>query len=141
MTEYNKVFLDTAPVIYFLDQTPELGNTTLHIFEEIIRSNKPIITSVITVEEYLVYPYRNGIPEKEEAFFDFTGDFGINILPITLNIAKRAAMIRAKYEHFKAMDALQLAAAVESGCDLFLTNDNQLKQFSEIRCITVEDWQ
>ena len=54
MTEYNKVFLDTAPVIYFLDQTPELGNTTLHIFEEIIRSNKPIITSVITVEEYLV---------------------------------------------------------------------------------------
>ena len=50
-------------------------------------------------------------------------------------------MIRAQYKHFKAMDSLQLATAIESGCDLFLTNDNQLKQFSEIKCVTVEDWQ
>ncbi len=35
------------------------------------------------------------------------------------------------------MDALQLAAASLAGCDLFLTNDKQLKQFGEIKCITV----
>ncbi len=141
MTEYKKIFLDTAPFIYFLDQTPGFGDTALRVFESIVKNNKPIITSVITVEEYLVYPYQNNIPEKETAFFDFTGDLGINILPITLDIAKKAAMIRAKYKHFKAMDSLQLATAIESGCDLFLTNDNQLKQFSEIKCVTVEDWQ
>ncbi len=141
MTEYKKIFLDTAPVIYFLDQTPGFGDIALRVFESIVQNNKPIITSVITVEEYLVYPYQNNIPEKETAFFDFTGDLEINILPITLDIAKKAATIRAKYKYFRAMDALQLATAIESGCDLFLTNDNQLKQFSDIRCVTVEDWQ
>ena len=38
------------------------------------------------------------------------------------------------------MDALQLATACITGCDLFLTNDKQLRQFEEIRCITVEEW-
>lgn len=37
------------------------------------------------------------------------------------------------------MDALQLAVACQSKCDLFLTNDKQLKQFKEITCITVDE--
>ena len=49
-------------------------------------------------------------------------------------------MIRAEYGYFKAMDALQLASACIHGCDLFLTNDKQLKQFKEIPCVTVEEW-
>jgi predicted nucleic acid-binding protein len=40
---------------------------------------------------------------------------------------------------FKAMDALQLAVACLSGCDLFLTNDKQLRQFKEIKCIVVDE--
>ena len=51
MTEYKKIFLDTAPFIYFLDQTPGFGDTALRVFESIVKNNKPIITSVITVEE------------------------------------------------------------------------------------------
>lgn len=39
------------------------------------------------------------------------------------------------------MDALQLAAAVVSGCDLFITNDKQLKQYKGIECITMDDLQ
>ena len=38
------------------------------------------------------------------------------------------------------MDSLQLAVAVCTGCDTFLTNDKQLRQFREINCVTVEDW-
>ncbi len=30
------------------------------------------------------------------------------------------------------MDALQLAATVISGCNVFLTNDKQLRQYTEI---------
>ncbi len=37
------------------------------------------------------------------------------------------------------MDALQLAAACLSKCDLFLTNDKQLKQFKDINCVTVDE--
>lgn len=59
---------------------------------------------------------------------------------VNLKMAKRAAQIRAQYKDFKAMDSLQLAIACETGCDLFLTNDKQLRQFKELRCITVKDW-
>ena len=37
------------------------------------------------------------------------------------------------------MDALQLAVALYTKCDLFLTNDKQLRQFKDIRCITVDE--
>ena len=58
-----------------------------------------------------------------------------------MDIAVKAAQIRADYKYFKAMDALQLATACVNGCDLFLTTDSQLTQFTEIKCATIADWQ
>ena len=49
-------------------------------------------------------------------------------------------MIRALYKDFKTMDCLQLAAACLKQCDLFLTNDKQLRQFDEIKCITIQEF-
>ena len=140
MTEFNKVFLDTAPLIYFLDEDSRYGDKMRRILESIIDTGK-IITSVITCDEYLVYPYRMKNQDKIDVFFEFTHDCGIDLIPISVAIAMKAASIRAKNEYFKPMDALQLAVAVESGCDIFLTNDRQLRQFDEITCITVEEWE
>ena len=140
MTEYKRVFLDTAPLIYFLDNDERYGSTVKAIFEEILAGGGIIESSVITCEEYLVYPYRTGNVEKIQEFVDFTGDFDIHLNPITREIAQKAAKIRAEYTGFKAMDALQLATAIMTGCDAFLTNDRQLLQFTEIKCITPEQW-
>ena len=63
----------------------------------------------------------------------------IEIKSIDIAIAEKAAQIIAEYRGFKSMDALQLASACLSGCDLFLTNDKQLRQFKELKCITVEE--
>lgn len=32
-----------------------------------------------------------------------------------------------------------VSSACLSGCDVFLTNDEQLRQFTEIKCITVDE--
>ncbi len=140
MTEFNKVFLDTAPLIYFLDNDIQFCGKMREILEFILNSGKKLITSSVTCEEYLVYPYRTANQEKADVFFEFTDDCHIDIIPITVEIAKKAAAIRAQFPHFKGMDAMQLAAAITAGCDMFLTNDKQLRQFSEIKCITVEEW-
>lgn len=42
---------------------------------------------------------------------------------------------------FKAMDALQISSAIASECDMFFTNDRQLRQEKEIPCMTMEDLQ
>ncbi|MCM1245321.1 MAG: PIN domain-containing protein [Roseburia sp.] len=54
-------------------------------------------------------------------------------------IAEEGAKIRGKYKKFKAMDALQIATAIVSGCDMFFTNDKQLRQEKELLCMTMDD--
>lgn len=97
-----------------------------------------MVTSVITVEEYCVFPFRSKRLELIRKFDDFINAMEIELIDVDEAIAKKAAQIRAMYKDFKAMDALQLAAACTAGCDLFLTNDKQLKQFAEIKCIIFE---
>ena len=73
------------------------------------------------------------------AFDRFIEEAAVEIIGIDRTIAMEAARIRAKYPFFKTMDSLQLAAALSCGCDLFLTNDKQLRQFDELPCLTLED--
>ena len=41
-----------------------------------------LITSVITVAEYLVFPYRENVPQKVQSFFSFIEDNDIDIFKI-----------------------------------------------------------
>lgn len=100
---------------------------------------KKFVSSVITMEEYFVFPYKNKAYSFIDVFNRLVNTLEMEIIDINQEIAKKAAQIRAEYKGFKAMDALQLAAACLSACDLFLTNDKQLKQFKEIECITMEE--
>lgn len=140
MTEYKKVFLDTTPLIYFLDDDIHFGLKTRQIFEEILYNDRLLLISVLTCMEYLVHPYRTNNQAKIKACADFLNDCHIPVLSINLEIATRAAKIRAAYKDFKSLDALQLATACVYGCDAFLTNDKQLRQFREIHCLTIDDW-
>ena len=83
--------------------------------------------------------YRNNKQCYIDAFESLIGTLLISVTEINQKIAKKAAKIRAEYKGFKAMDSLQLATACLTGCDLLLTNDKQLRQFSEIKCVTVDE--
>lgn len=139
MTDYRRMYLDTAPLIYFLDKDVNYGDKVKIIFKMAFEAGKSIVTSTITAAEYLTYPYRTGNVSKINLFFEFMNAAPIEIMPIDISTAKKAAEIRADYTAFKMMDALQLASACVNQCDLFLTNDKQLCQFSEIRCLTVSE--
>lgn len=140
MTEYKKIFLDTTPIIYFLDADINYAEKVERIFERLIENKSSMVTSTVTCTEYLTYPYRTGNTEKINVFFEFLTDCNVQIQPIDINIAKKAAQIRARYKDFKTMDCLQLATACLQQCDLFLTNDKQLRQFDEVKCMVVDDF-
>ena len=48
MTGYNKIFLDTTPLIYFLDSDVNFGEKTKRILEEVISEGKESVTAAIT---------------------------------------------------------------------------------------------
>ena len=137
MTEFKKIFLDTSPIVYYLENS-ELYYIFMKNFWNKYE-NSDYITSTVTMTEYLTYPYQQNNLRLINAFYDFIDGMEIEVRNIDKIIAKKAAQIRAKYRFFKTMDALQLATACLSGCDLFLTNDSQLKQFTEIECILVAE--
>ncbi len=142
MIDFKRAFIDTAPFIYFIEKdsnNPQYYEKIKNFFKYGYDNDKKFITSVITMEEYFVFPYRN----KEYSYIDMFNRLvettDMEVVEINKEIAQKAAQIRAEYKSFKAMDALQLAVACLSKCDLFLTNDKQLKQFKDIKCITVDE--
>ncbi len=142
MTDYKKVFVDTAPFIYFIEKNennPQYYDKVKNFFMNGYDNNKQFVTSVVTMEEYFVFPYRTNNRSYIDMFSRLVATTNMEIIEISQEIAKKAAQIRAEYKGFKAMDAIQLAVACFDGCDLFLTNDKQLRQFKEIKCITVDE--
>mgnify|MGYP001036425321 CR=1 FL=1 len=142
MIDFKKAFVDTAPFIYFIEKdsnNPQYYEKVKSFFKDGYDNDKDIVSSVITMEEYFVFPYRNKAYSFIDMFNRLVATTDMEIVEINQEIAKKAAQIRAEYKGFKAMDALQLATACIYGCDLFLTNDKQLKQFTGIKCVTVDE--
>lgn len=65
----------------------------------------------------------------------YSPDF--EVVPIDLNVAERAAELRARYG-LRTPDALQIAAALSSGCEAFLTNDAKLQRVTELRKLVLD---
>ena len=139
MIDFKRVYLDTAPIIYYLENSTLYRGKMKHFFEECLKRKIQVVTSVITVEEYLVFPYESGKMEFADNFRRFIDYMKIEVVVIDDETAERAAEIRGRFKQFKAMDSLQIAAAVVNRCDMFFTNDKQLRQETELPCMTMED--
>lgn len=137
MTGYKRIFLDTAPLIYFLEKADPYYASLQAFFRNF--QNADYCISVISRCEYLVFPFRNQDTEAVNRFEQFLSDFDVSVNTIGTEIADQAAHIRAQFPAFKMMDSLQLASAELTHCDLFLTNDKQLKQYQQLHILTVTD--
>lgn len=141
MTDFKRVYIDTSPIIYYLEHNALYMNKIKDFFELCLNNNIQIVTSTITIEEYLVFPYASGKMEFADNFKRFIAYMNIEVINIDSEIAEQAAKIRSQYKYFKAMDSLQIAAAIASKCDMFFTNDKQLRQEKELPCMTMDDLQ
>ncbi len=133
-----KLFLDTAPVIYFVEANPNYLQVIESIFEK-IDNGLAAITSPVTLAECLVVPCRLGSTQLQQDFTDLIVDTNnITFTSIDKAIAQSAADIRARY-NFSLPDALQISVAISAGCDAFLTNDVKLKRLTELRVLAVDE--
>lgn len=123
-----RVFLDSALVIYLVEQNPVFGPCT----ETWLRSHPcDVVSSELVRMEALILPVRANDRTRITEFEDYFRVRVAEMVPLTRAVFDRAVHIRATTT-IKTPDALHLAAAVEAGCDVFLTNDHPLKQFTGI---------
>jgi predicted nucleic acid-binding protein len=94
---------------------------------------------VVTLTEVLTLPKRMGNVALETEYRDLLL-YGRHfmLVPITSIVAERAAALRARY-NLRAPDALQVAAALNVGCQAFLTNDMTLKRVIELRVLILDE--
>jgi len=65
-----RIFLDTAPVIYFVEKNEQFLNSVKTVFGLIDDGRLVAITSPITLAECLVQPYRRELTQLQKDFFD-----------------------------------------------------------------------
>ena len=135
-----KIFIDTAPFIYFFEGNYDLSIKTRDILFNLLNGNYEIYTSYVTEVEMKVMPQRNKQFNKLVMMDNFFDEFAINKLNIGLREYKIALDIRAEYASIKLIDAFQLSMALNAKCDYFLTNDKELKKFKQIKVVLIDEY-
>lgn len=131
--------IETAPLIYFIEQNVAYVKQVKAIFKEISDGTLQASTSVITLTEVLSYPMRLNRQDLISTYQHIlTNSKYFSLVDIDKNIAEYAAQLRAVY-NFKTPDALQVATAIKSGCDAILTNDKGLVRLQELQVVLVDD--
>ena len=136
------LFLDTNIVIYAVQAgMPEHQRAVGHL-AALEQAGHQFAISELTRTEALILPFQPGNGPLLQDFFRFFHGPNLRTLALTAATHARAAAIRASHTYpavppappkrYGLADALHLAAAIESGCDVFLTNDHQPANFPDI---------
>lgn len=131
--------LDTAPFIYFIEQNATYLDVVREVMRLIDTQALAAVCSVITLTEVLTKPYQtNDLALAHQYRTILSGSRNLSVVDINAAIADRAARLRADYR-LRTPDALQIAAAIEAGCDAFLCNDLNMRRVSPIRILVLDE--
>lgn len=137
--QVNRLFLDSAPIIYYIARNPSYSAVVDGIFDFIESAQIRVVTSPVTLAECLILPIRQNNSSQQQLFIDIiTAQDTADFVNITSENARNAAEIRAKY-NLQLPDAFQIATALEAGCEALLTNDTQLKRVTELRVLAMSE--
>ena len=136
-------YLDTVIVIYAVEGNPADQLRALTRLAALELAGHRFVISDLTRTECLVPVLGPGDAQRfSDFFFRFFHGPNLRTMGLTAAMHTRAAAIRgghtyptilpAQSKRYGLADSIHLAAAIELGCDVFLTNDNQLANFPDI---------
>ena len=123
-----RIYLDSAPVIYPVEQSPEFSSL---VDERLTATDAVLVASDLTRMECRVKPLRDNDADLLGDYDRFFEEALNECVSLTRRVLDLATETRARYG-FKTPDSIHLAASVINGCDRFLTNDRQLERFPDI---------
>jgi len=97
-----------------------------------------IVTSELTLLETLVQPIKQNNRTLISAYETLLTKTEIKLFPITLDILRESADLRAN-QNLKTPDAIHFATALTSNCKFFLTNDAAFRRIHNFNVIVLSD--
>jgi predicted nucleic acid-binding protein len=126
--------------IYHYENNPTYAPLTEALFGAIEEGELRGMTSALTLMEVLVNPKRLG---REELVDDYTNALttfpNLTMLNIDASVAAEAASLRAAY-NLRPADAIQVAACVAGGADVFITNDNAMRRVEDVEVLILNNF-
>ena len=134
------VCLDTCVFIYFMEEDKRYIDVVTPIFEAVNEGQFNAITSGITLLETLVVPLR----AKDDLLANqyeqlLSKSKGLTLTNLSHELLRRAAVLRATFQ-IKTPDALQIAAAQQERCRIFVTNDRRLPKIPGLKILQLSDY-
>ena len=126
------VTVDTAPIIYLMEDHPTLLQPFLSIFERIEAGALRGVLSSVTLSEFLSGPLRNNDEILADRYYQAlanSNNWHIQVLDAPLSFT--AARIKARYK-LKLPDAIQVATTLYSQSYALITHDRDFARVTEI---------
>lgn len=139
LAKYKKLAIDSMCFIYHFEGNPQYGHLTKELFSYLQDKAKGV-TSVLTLAEILSFEKLQQdqlLFEEEKTKLYSTPN--LEIVSVDGIIAETASILKYKYS-LKLPDALQLATAIISKQDVFISNDYGFKKVKEIDILTLDDF-
>ncbi len=90
------VALDTAPLVYFIEEHPRYLHLVTAFFEAVEDAKFQVVTSHVTIAEVLVHPLRrNDLGLASQYREILLNSRGLESLPVNAQVAEKAASLRA----------------------------------------------
>jgi predicted nucleic acid-binding protein len=125
------IYRDSVVLIYFLDASDAFHQKAAARLTALGSAGDELAVSDLTRLECRVKPLQTADAKRLAVFDGFFALPDVRKAPLTAGVYDRAALLRARFA-FKTIDAIHLAASVESGCDRFLTQDHRLTRCTDI---------
>ena len=135
----NKVSLDTAPFIYFIEENPTYLPIVDPLFQAVNDGEIIAVTSIMSLLERLVHPIRTFDAVLVQKYRDILlNSENLETVLLSQQIAEEAARLRAIYR-LRTPDSIQIATAIVEGAAFFVTNDKQLPSLPELKTFMLDD--
>jgi predicted nucleic acid-binding protein len=131
--------IDASVFIYFVEKHPVYRERVRTILQLVDEASLKGYSSVVTLTEVLSQPIKLGRTELEQTYRRILmRGRNFRLVPVFAATAEAAADLRARY-NLRTPDALQLATALETRCDAFLTNDHRLNRVTDLKILVLDD--
>ncbi|HLC67374.1 MAG TPA: PIN domain-containing protein [archaeon] len=136
MTE--KIYLDTFVFMDVLSNDPQ-NATAAGTYLNKLKAGTPAVISSVLFSELAFHIRRKKGKEKVEEILMYIQSLpNLEIMPVTVEIAKAAGMLRARYhgkieKKLTYFDCIHLATALDCGCTRFVTGDKGFRDIREIK--------
>jgi len=133
LPEQALVLLDTAPIIYCLEDHVELAPRFLPLFEAHRNGDLRFAVTTITLAEVMTGPLQaqdEAVARRYRAILE-----SWQVVDLDSSIAESAARLRASLR-LKLPDAVQAASALAINADALVTHDRDFSRLKSLRVIS-----